>query len=119
MYHGKAGRDYLLSVESAALTRGPEQTINRLCKAVEALPKEARKLWDGCSARTLDMGFDSGTTGDPRKSCFQVELSSSTLIRAAKLGMGITVTIYPLELTGHRKLKGRLNKKKQLSRRVS
>lgn len=107
MYNGKAGSGYLLSVETQATNRYPDRAINRFCDLVESLSKVHRKLWGACQSRILDIGFDSGTTAGSKSNCYRAQLSPSAISRAAKLGMAITITIYPVDRTRkHRKVGG-------------
>jgi hypothetical protein len=43
----------------------PEQTVEGFCEILEGLSEASKKLWQRCSARVLDIGFDSGGTPTP------------------------------------------------------
>lgn len=99
-YHGKLkGRDFA-TFSGDSMIRNPDKTMNKLCALIERLPKKARSIWKKCELRVLDMGFDSGRS--PHS--FEGKLSPQTIARAAKLGFGITVTIYPLSAKGRNRV---------------
>ena len=68
----------------------PESTIIGMLNIVEALEGEARTLWDGCSLRNFNVGYDCGQ--DPFD--FHTRLDNATLLRVAKVGAGIEITLY-------------------------
>ena len=59
---------------------------------IENLEPEARSEWDGALRRVLNLGYESGNDGRMHESV----ISQEVLARAANLGLGITVTVYPL-----------------------
>lgn len=79
-----------LEIDSG-LPEEPERSIAAFCDVVEAMPSEARLLWDGCTSKRFDLGFGSGS-GDRVGG----ELSIELLQRVAALGATIAWTIYPV-----------------------
>jgi hypothetical protein len=92
LHHGEIRGYQHAAFEVAGTRDGADGTINFFCMLVEALPKEAREIWDGCCSRVLDIGYESGTS--PRN--FRSEIRPSTIQRVAAIGASIVITIYPL-----------------------
>ena len=69
----------------------PEPNISRLLDAIESLSEAARALWQRCSKREFDIGYDCGD--DPWS--FNQGISNETLRRMAACGAGLRITIYP------------------------
>ncbi len=57
----------------------------------EALPDAARELWNSCTSRTFSYGFESGH----EHPVLDTTISSDLLLRIAKLGVDIGITVYP------------------------
>ena len=91
LYHGEMRGYQHASFEIPGSTAGADEVINSFCTLVEQLPKEVREIWDGCCARELDIGYESGTTAQNFKS----EIRASTIQRVARIGASIAITIYP------------------------
>jgi hypothetical protein len=70
----------------------PEESITAMFPALEALTGEPKSIWERCSERCLDMGFECGE--EPWG--FRQELSTNTLTRIAALGMTLRITLYPV-----------------------
>jgi hypothetical protein len=70
----------------------PDPYIAAMLTAIERLDEPARKLWDACTTREFNIGYDCGDT--PR--AFHQELSSATLARMAQVGASLVITIYPV-----------------------
>ncbi len=86
---GDDGRWYA-SFEADLVPREPETVIALLLDAVESLPPPLRTVWDGCSLRELDMGYDCGE--EPW--AFNQGLSAGLLRRIAAAGASLRVTLY-------------------------
>ncbi|MEM7313681.1 MAG: hypothetical protein AAF497_11080 [Planctomycetota bacterium] len=69
----------------------PEPNIVRLLDAVDALTDGARELWDRCTKREFDVGYDCGD--EPW--AFNQGLSNDVLRRMADCGATFRITIYP------------------------
>lgn len=83
------------SFEIPGNTAGADETLNQFCTLVEGLSKEAREIWEGCSSRVIDVGYESGTS--PQN--FRSEIRASTIQRVAAIGASIAITIYSVPET--------------------
>ena len=72
----------------------PDSIINAFCRLIERLSPAAKSVWESCSMRRFDIGFESGVSGHP----LCVDLDSETLQRVAGLSASVGVTIYPKKL---------------------
>jgi len=68
-----------------------ENIIQEYANIVERLSPSARKLWIGCTKKSFNFGFESGTK--PKN--FHASLSGNAVSSIFKLGGGIDFTIYP------------------------
>jgi hypothetical protein len=73
--------------------KAPQATIAAMLKVIEALPKPLKAIWNGCSKRDFNIGFDGGT----QPHAFEQTLLPQLLARIAALGASVTITIYALE----------------------
>lgn len=71
--------------------REPENTIRELLDAIEGINGDAQELWQECSQREFNIGYDCGD--EPW--AFNNGLSNSTLERTARVGATLRITIYP------------------------
>ncbi|MBA3550494.1 MAG: hypothetical protein H0T76_28805 [Nannocystis sp.] len=79
------------SVALGVMVEGsPEQTVAHVCGLLEGLSPPARRIWDQCTRRVVDVAFESGTA--PK--CVAYTLPAELVRRVADLGMAIAVTIY-------------------------
>lgn len=69
----------------------PEPNIARLLDAIEALSVPARELWDRCSKREFNIGYDCGD--EPWS--FNQGISNHVLRRMAECGASFRITLYP------------------------
>jgi hypothetical protein len=93
LHHGEM-RGYQhasFEIPGSSAGAGADEIINSFCTLVEELPKEVRKIWDGCCSRVFDVGYESGTS--PQN--FRSEIRASTIQRVVEIGAGIVITIYP------------------------
>lgn len=67
-----------------------ESTLEVLLGLIEALPADARKIWDGCTQRRFDIGLQAGL--GPRS--FARTISPSVVVRLAAVGAELGLTIY-------------------------
>jgi hypothetical protein len=72
----------------------PDSIINEFCKLLEKLSPRAKAVWENCSMRRFDIGFESGVSGHP----LCIDLDPKTLKRVADLTASVGVTIYPKKL---------------------
>jgi hypothetical protein len=68
----------------------PESNIAAILVIVDALPGPLRFLWNGCTRREFNIGYDCGD--EPR--AFQQGLSAELLGRMAAAGASLRVTLY-------------------------
>ena len=69
----------------------PEKTITTMITAIEALEEPLRAIWNRCSQREFNMGYDCGSV----PWAFEQGLSSELLCRIAALGASLRLTLYP------------------------
>jgi len=69
----------------------PELDIAVMLAVVESLAPPLRVLWDGCTIREFDIGYDCGN--EPW--AFNQGLSNALLRRIAAAGATLRVTLYP------------------------
>ena len=69
----------------------PEDHIAALLDAIESLDSESRRLWDACSSREFNIGYECGT--EPW--AFNQGVSVSSLQRMTVLGISLRITLYP------------------------
>jgi hypothetical protein len=78
------------SMELNESHRSLEETIVHISELVQSLPAEARKLWERCDLRRLNIGVQAGNV--PHQAYFAI--SSETIARIAPLGFEIVFTLY-------------------------
>lgn len=71
----------------------PELNIVQLLNAIEALSEPSRVLWNRCSKREFNIGYECGD--QPRS--FDQGISNQTLSRMVKCGTSFRITVYPAE----------------------
>lgn len=69
----------------------PEPNVIRLLDAIDSLSEPARAIWERCSKKEFDLGYDCGD--EPWG--FNQSLSNTTLRRMAACGASFRITIYP------------------------
>ena len=67
-----------------------ETTISNMLNVIEALQGETLDLWSGCSIREFNIGYECGDT----PFCFHHGLTNGTLLRVARAGAGLRITLY-------------------------
>ena len=93
LHHGESrGYDHASFEIASGADLAADEVINYFCSLVECLPKEVRDIWDGCSSRIFDVGYESGTT--PHS--FRSEIRASTIQRVASIGASIVITVYSI-----------------------
>ncbi len=93
LHYDKDDYRQLARIEADSEVRSPDKAINYLCELIESCSRAALKQWLGCSRRTFDIGFSSGTS--PK--CFNEAISADTLLRISAIGAGMEITLYPIE----------------------
>ena len=72
----------------------PDGAINRYCDLVENLSTPARKIWNNCATRILDIGVESGSS--PHNHRFEVQ--QRTINRVSGIGAGLVFTVYAMQV---------------------
>ena len=91
LYKGAAEGAFLLALEPSLVNADPETCLGHLLELIERLPEDLRDLWDRCTSKAFDFGFDGGFAAPS----FTVQLPPALLGRIARLGGEIHVTVYP------------------------
>jgi hypothetical protein len=73
-----------------AVEGSPEQSVAHVCGLLEGLLPPARRAWDQCTRRVVDIAFESGTA--PKHVTYT--LPAEVVRRVGALGMAIAVTVY-------------------------
>ncbi|RQP21503.1 hypothetical protein [Piscinibacter terrae] len=94
LFCGPTDSGFRLALE--ALTKGrlnsdPKACTDHLLDILETLPSALMQAWQSCTSRVFDYGFDGGLESPP----IHMTLPSSTLARAARLGLDFRITVYP------------------------
>lgn len=71
----------------------PDQNIAAMLDAIEALDEPLRNLWQACTIRVFDIGYDCGE--EPWG--FNQQLATATLARIAAVGAALMITLYPAD----------------------
>ena len=69
----------------------PEACIQAMLAVIELLDGPPRDVWQSCTRREFDIGYDCGS--DPW--AFNNRLTAETLRRIAECGASLRITIYP------------------------
>lgn len=69
----------------------PEDHIAALLDAIESLDPESRKLWDACSSREFNIGYECGAG----PWAFNQGVSLDSIRSMGVLGIALRVTLYP------------------------
>lgn len=69
----------------------PDANIAALCSAIERLDAANQALWQSCTTREFNIGYDSGE----KPWAFHQSIGPATLARIAALGASLRITIYP------------------------
>jgi len=91
-HNGRVEGKYLVVLAYPTDYERPEQTVEGFCEIIEGLSEGSKKLWRGCSTRTLDIAFDSGESPTP----YWCHLPEKLVNRVSALGIGITISVYPV-----------------------
>jgi hypothetical protein len=73
----------------------PEPNMVRLLDAIDALSVSGREIWNRCSKREFNVGYDCGD--EPWS--FNQSISNQTLRRIADCGASFRITLYPYRST--------------------
>ena len=81
------------SIEIAEETQSMDETILAFCNLVRALPPRARTIWDQCEMRSMNIGFQAGTTPYLESFC----LSDKIISLLSSMNVEVVITIYAAE----------------------
>ena len=85
------GNKWYLNISCPRDFGDAESCIQQYCDDLSALPYPARVEWGQARFREFFIGYHVGV--DPH--CFENHLSQETVARAARLGAGIGIALYP------------------------
>ena len=94
LFCGETDGGFRLSVEpvvDGGLSRDPLACTAHMLAEIEALQLVHADLWQSCSSRVFDFGFDGGLEQD----AIHTNIPADYLARMAKLGIQLRITVYP------------------------
>jgi hypothetical protein len=90
--HDKFQGQFLLNLEISSQDRNdPKSCTQQFLMLIESFPDAARVLWDGCTSRTFSYGFRGGCDYP----ALDTTITADLLLRIARLGADIGITVYP------------------------
>jgi hypothetical protein len=98
LFNGRVGRRHRLVIEihdapSRRSSHAADQCIQSLIELITPLPVPLRDLWDACTARVFDIGFESGVCPRP----YEEHLSEQTITLVASFGGAVRLSLYPVD----------------------
>lgn len=94
LYTGKANGDFLLRLEpliESSLSNNILACTEHFLGLLNSLPPELMSMWQSCTSRIFDYGFDGGFESAP----LDVAIPAATLAQMIQLGTDIRITVYP------------------------
>jgi len=94
LFHGEVENGYRLAVEpviNGELSQDIQACTEHFLAIVRSLPPELISIWNSCSSRVFDYGFDGGLEQPP----LRVMLPFSSLVEIAQGSIDIQITVYP------------------------
>jgi len=93
--HEEFAHQFLLNLElvEGYETKDAAWHTQQFLTLIEALPEAERALWNGCLSRTFSYGFRGGCDYP----ALDATLTADLLLRIAKLGADIGITVYPYQ----------------------
>jgi len=97
--HHEQGEINKASFELGSIADTPNQLILEYGNLVENLPKQSRALWDSCSKRVLDLGFEceGQVTGAPISLTEILSIESTKLLSRLNIIIAITIYVSPVD----------------------
>lgn len=95
LFHGRVPNGYLLVLEPevhAEPSPDVQECTDHFLAAVRSLSPELRSIWNSCSSRVFDYGFDSGIEQPP----LRVVLPFSSLLEISSERIDVQVSLYPV-----------------------
>lgn len=92
LHHEEHDREFLLVMEVRDDNcKDPASCTQQFLALIESFPEAARRLWDSCTSRTFSYGFEGGSDFP----ALDTTLTADLLLRMARLGVDIGITVYP------------------------
>ena len=94
LFHGETGTEYKLIAEllmDGGLNQDALECTEHFLRLLGELPPALLGLWQQCTSRVFDYGFDGGLEHPP----LHITLPSAALCRMAELGIDLRITVYP------------------------
>ncbi len=105
-----SGDGWFASVELCADTppragQSPADAIlEAYCDLLEPLGGHARAIWDGCSRKSFNLGFESWGAPPRGSICQEQRIAADTVARIAALRGCITVSVYAVPMARRRSI---------------
>ena len=96
LFNGATERGFRLALEpiiETALSRNPQACLNHFVTLLRSLPVELTAIWNDCTSRVFDYGFDGGFESPPQNTT----ICANSLLQIANLGADVRITIYPFQ----------------------
>jgi len=92
------GGQWMLTVEAAGsgLSEDVNRDIDGILGVIEQLDDVSRNLWDRCTTREFNLGFECGETR-----AHNTRITQRNIRRIADAGCTISVTLYPMHADEH------------------
>jgi hypothetical protein len=81
---------FLLALEASIDGLSPEELVEYFLRLIDTMPTEQRAIWDRCSSRIFDFGFQAGCNASPS----ELKIEPAVLRILAERGVTVEVTIY-------------------------
>jgi hypothetical protein len=94
LHVGREGNRYGAHFELTTVPKNADATIRGLAALIRALPRSARRLWDGAKTREFNIGLQAGSVGRH----IEVRLPPETIHEVASLGGQLAIAVYPSRL---------------------
>jgi hypothetical protein len=91
LHVGREGNRYSAHFELTTLPKNADATIRGLAALISALPRSARRLWDGAKTREFNIGLQAASAGRP----IELHIPPETIHEVASLGGQLAITVYP------------------------
>ncbi len=93
LFNGASNAVLQLTVEPlmCGLNESPQACTDELLQTIRALPSALLELFNSCTKRIFDYGFESGAHAPP----FMVDILAIQLFKISQLEIDLRVTLYP------------------------
>lgn len=83
-----------VSLELSGVFGSPDCVVLEYAKIVESLSAKAKSLWEGCSKREIDVGFECEGEANGAPVGFTERLSLDSIEKLLRLRITMAITIY-------------------------